>query len=103
MAPTPKVALIAPARSKRPGRRTVSGRYRGASRIIAAPIGTLRKNPALQDTQSANAPPSTKPKLDPMPAVAPYRATAFARSFPAGKLAVSSDSDDGATIAAPTP
>ena len=38
-----------------------------------------------------------------MPAVAPYRAIALDRLWPSGKLAVSSDSDEGATMAAPTP
>ena len=38
-----------------------------------------------------------------MPAVAAYQATARVRCSPSGKLAVSSDSADGATTAAPTP
>ena len=38
-----------------------------------------------------------------MPAAAPYQATARVRSRPSGKLAVSKESDDGATMAAPMP
>ena len=38
-----------------------------------------------------------------MPAVAAYQATARERCSPSGKLAVSRDSADGATTAAPTP
>ena len=70
---------------------------------MAAPTGTLTKKPARQDTQSASAPPMTRPRLAPIPAVAPYSATAFARSRLSVKLAISSDSEDGATIAAPIP
>lgn len=33
-----------------------SGRYRIAAIVIAAPIGTLRKNPARHETRSATAP-----------------------------------------------
>ncbi|GAA5198125.1 hypothetical protein GCM10023346_34560 [Arthrobacter gyeryongensis] len=76
---------------------------RGASAIIAAPMGTLTKNPARQEIQWASAPPITSPKLAPIPAVAPYKATARVRSLPSGKLAVSRDREAGATIAAPIP
>jgi hypothetical protein len=39
--------------------------------IMAAPTGALMKKPARQDTQSASAPPMTRPRLAPIPAVAP--------------------------------
>ncbi len=99
----PSVARTAPATSKRPVLGWVSGMNRGASTIIAMPIGTLMKKPARQDTQSARAPPITSPRLAPIPAAAPYQATARGRPGPGGKRAVSSDSDAGATTAAPTP
>ena len=102
-APIPSVALSAPNTSNRPRARPVSGRNRGARAIIAAPIGTLTKNPARQEIQWASAPPPTRPRLAPIPAVAPYKATARVRSRPSGKLAVSRESEAGATIAAPIP
>ena len=66
------------------------------------PIGTLMKNPARHEKRDAAAPPTTMPRLAPMPAAAEYHATARLRSSPS-KLAVMSASDDGATIAAPIP
>ena len=61
------------------------------------------KNPARQEIHCAAAPPTSIPRLAPMPAVAAYQATARERCSPSGKLAVSSESADGATTAAPTP
>jgi hypothetical protein len=70
--------------------------------IMATAIGTLTRNAARQEIQSVRAPPTSRPKLAPMPAVAPYQATARPRaSF--SKYAVINASEVGATIAAPTP
>src|SRR6478752_3315201 len=70
---------------------------------MAMPIGRLTKKPARHEIQAARAPPTTRPRLAPMPAVAAYQATARLRSLPAGKLAVSSEREAGATMAAPPP
>lgn len=65
-------------------------------------MGTFTKNAARHETRSVRAPPTKRPRLDPMPAVAPYHATARIRSLP-WKVAVISASEVGATIAAPMP
>jgi hypothetical protein len=49
---------------------------------------------------SASAPPTTRPKLAPMPAVVPYEAAARVRSGPVRKLTVSNASEDYAPAAA---
>jgi hypothetical protein len=45
-------------------------------------IGTLTKNAARQEIRSVSAPPTSSPRLAPMPAVAAYQATARARASP---------------------
>jgi hypothetical protein len=50
--------------------------------IMAMAIGTLTRNAARQETQSVRAPPISSPRLAPMPAVAPYQATARLRASP---------------------
>ena len=60
------------------------------------PMGTLMKNPARHEIHWAAAPPTSMPRLAPMPAVAAYQATARERCSPSGKLAVSSERADGA-------
>ena len=66
----PSVEVSAPGRSKRPLRRSVSGRKRGASSTMARPTGTLMKSPQRHEIQSVSMPPSTRPTLPPPPATA---------------------------------
>lgn len=70
--------------------------------IIATAIGTLTRNAARHETQVLRAPPTSRPRLAPMPAVAAYQATARLRASP-WKEAVMRASELGATMAAPTP
>src|SRR4051812_38287860 len=70
---------------------------------MAMPRGTLMKNPARHEIHSTAAPPTRRPALAPMPAVAAYQATARERCSPSGKLAGRSDGAGGATTAAPMP
>ena len=85
-----------------PGRRGVSTSTARAPTIMATAMGTLTRKAARQETRSVSAPPTSKPRLAPMPAVAPYQATARLRVSPS-KYAVISAREVGATIAAPTP
>ena len=52
------------------GRRSVSGRYRGAKATSAIPMGTLMNSPHRHETQLVNMPPRTRPTLPPPPATA---------------------------------
>ncbi len=88
--------------SKRPGRRGVSTSTARAPKIMATAIGTLIRNAARQEIHCVTAPPTRSPRLAPIPAVAPYQATARLRASPS-KYAVISASEVGATMAAPMP
>ena len=101
-APTPSVAHTAPVASNRPRLRGVSVSTLRAPTIMATAIGTLTRKAARQETRSVSAPPTSRPRLAPMPAVAPYQAMARLRVSPS-KYAVMRASEVGATIAAPTP
>src|SRR5882757_5398017 len=61
----PRVEVIAPDKSKRPGWRSVSDRYFGASSTRAMPIGTLMNSDQRHEAQSVSMPPSTSPTLAP--------------------------------------
>lgn len=78
----PSVAHSAPTTSKRPRRRGVSVSTARAPTIIASAIGTLTRKAARQETHSVRAPPTSSPRLAPMPAVAAYQATARLRAYP---------------------
>ena len=67
--------------SNRPRRRGVSTSTVRAPTIIATAIGTLTRNAARHDTRSVRAPPTSSPRLAPMPAVAAYQATARSRGL----------------------
>ncbi len=61
----PSVEVMAPARSKCPVVRGVSGRWRRASATSAMPTGTLMNRPRRHETQLVSMPPSTRPMLPP--------------------------------------
>ena len=61
------------------------------------------KRTHLQLAYSVNAPPSSRPRTDPTPAIEPYTPSALVRAGPAGKVVASSDRAPGAAIAAPQP
>ena len=80
------------------------GGSRGASAIIATPIGTLRKNPAPpRDRLGEPAPPTTNRDWRRCPAVAATTRPPGTVPRPSGNTTVSNESDDGATIAEPAP
>ena len=58
------------------------GEHGAGAEIMAIAIGTLTRNAARQEIQSVSAPPTSSPRLAPMPAVAPYQATARLRASP---------------------
>ena len=62
----PAVEASAPATSKWPGWRAVSGRNNGVARATSTPIGTLTNSTQRHDTHSVMTPPSTRPS-DPPP------------------------------------
>jgi hypothetical protein len=70
----------------RPTRRCVSATWRRAPHMSNTPMGTLMKNPARQDTESATMLPTTKPTLAVMPPTAPYQPRARSRCGPSVKL-----------------
>jgi hypothetical protein len=63
----PSVAVSAPARSNRPGRRVVSRIAIGATTAMAMPIGTLTNNAHRQDATDVIRPPTIIPTADPEP------------------------------------
>ena len=81
-APTPSVAHSGADHVEPPGRRGVSVSTARAPTIMATAIGTLTRKAARQDTRSVRAPPTSRPRLAPMPAVAPYQAMARLRVSP---------------------
>jgi len=66
----PAVEVSAPARSKRPGRRSGSAMYCGASSTMARPTGTLTNSPHRHDAQAVSVPPSSRPIEAPAPTTA---------------------------------
>ena len=72
------------------------------SGIAASPIGTLSQKIHCHASVSVTAPPSTGPATTARPVIAPNTPSAHARRS-GGNAALSSASDSGAIIAAPTP
>ncbi|MGW2288154.1 hypothetical protein [Streptomyces phaeochromogenes] len=66
----PAVARSAPATSKRPLRRSVSGRNRTADTTIAMPTGTFEEEPGPPRDQVGDQTPTTRPRAAPSPATA---------------------------------
>ena len=103
MATAPSVAVTAPTRSKRPGRRGVSVTKRRASTRTAIPIGTLMNSVQRHEPRSVTTPPSSRPMDAPADETAPNRASARFRAASSGALVVSRASTLGAAMAAPAP
>ena len=102
--PCPSVEVTAPARSKVPRLRGVSGRTARPTRMTASPIGTLTNMTQRQDAHSVSMPPEDQTDRAAADRRRPCRSRsrASARGL-RGTSWSSSASDDGAARAPPTP
>jgi hypothetical protein len=101
----PAVTLTAPATSRRGGAASsrLSEINTGASTTPRTPTGTLTKNTHSHPNPPVKSPPNTQPVAPPPAAAAVHTPSARPRPSPSGKVAVSEESAEGATIAAPNP
>jgi hypothetical protein len=99
----PAVEASAPARSNRPGWRSDSVMYSGASAASSTPMGTFTNSTQRHDSHEVRIPPASRPMAPPATATAENTPNARLRSRPSGKLVLIKASAVGAAMAAPTP